>query len=156
MAAKNEKLPFTMYPAGGTAMLTVRQVGQVIAGAAEQTTGAKAYPISMYNLTWKEFLKIVYEARGMGARRKIISIPPWAMKMGVTSVVKEYAEKGIEGGMDPLELPYIMDINLFIPDSYAKELGATEDDIRAAIFDSIRVSQLSYDGAVNLLGMKGE
>ena len=151
-----DKLPFTMYPAGGTAMLTVRQVGQVIAGAAEQTTGAKAYPISMYNLTWKEFLKIVYEARGMGARRKIISIPPWAMKMGVTSVVKEYAEKGIEGGMDPLELPYIMDINLFIPDSYAKELGATEDDIRAAIFDSIRVSQLSYDGAVNLLGMKGE
>ena len=151
-----DKLPFTMYPAGGTAMLTVRQVGQVIAGAAEQTTGAKAYPISMYNLTWKEFLKIVYEARGMGARRKIISIPPWAMKMGVTSVVKEYAEKGIEGGMDPLELPYIMDINLFIPDSYATELGATEDDIRAAIFDSIRVSQLSYDGAVNLLGMKGE
>ena len=31
-----EKMPFTMYPAGGTAMLTVRQVGQAMVGAAEQ------------------------------------------------------------------------------------------------------------------------
>ena len=31
-----DKWPFTMYPKGGTAMLTCRQVGQVIAGAAEK------------------------------------------------------------------------------------------------------------------------
>lgn len=151
-----DKLPFTMYPAGGTAMLTVRQVGQVIVGAAEKSTGAKAWPISMYNLTWKEFLKIVYEARGMGANRTIISVPPWMMKMGVSSVVKEYAARGIEGGIDPLELPYIMDRNLFIPDNFAKELGATEDDIRSAIFDSIQVSQAAFDGKVTLLEMKSE
>ncbi len=151
-----DSLPFTMYPAGGTAMLTVHQVGQVIVGAAERSGGAKAWPIAMYNMTWKEFLKIVYEARGMGSNRKIISIPPWAMKMGVGSVVKEYAEKGIEGGLDPLELPYIMDLNLFIPDSYARELGAEDDDIRAAIFDSIRISQAVSDGKAELLGMKGE
>ena len=71
-----DKLPFTMYPAGGTAMLTVRQVGQVIVGAAEKSKGAKAWPISMYNMTWKEFLKIVYAARGMGDNRKIISVAP--------------------------------------------------------------------------------
>lgn len=151
-----DKLPFTLYPGGGTAMLTVRQVGQVIVGAAERSTGAKAWPISMYNLTWKEFLKIVYEARGMGADRKILSIPPWMMRMGVSSVVKEYEAKGIEGGIDPLELPAIMDVNMFIPDSYARELGATEDDIRGAIFDSIRVSQEAFDGKVTLLGMKSE
>ena len=151
-----DSLPFTMYPAGGTAMLTVRQVGQVIVGAAEKSTGAKAWPIAMYNMTWKEFLKIVYEARGMGSKRKILSIPPWAMKMGVKDVVKEYAAKGIEGGLDPLELPYIMDLNLFIPDSFSRELGAEDDDIRSAIFDSIRVSQAAYEGKVSLLGMKGE
>ena len=151
-----DRLPFTMYPAGGTAMLTVRQVGQVIVGAAEKSTGAKAWPISMYNMNWKEFLKIVYEARGMGANRKIISIPPWIMRLGVSSVVKEYEAKGIEGGIDPLELPAIMDLNMFISDSYARELGATDDDIRSAIFDSIRVSQAAFDGKANLLGMKGE
>ncbi len=151
-----DKLPFTLYPAGGTAMLTVRQVGEVIVGAAERSKGAKAWPISMYNLTWKEFLKIVYDARGMGANRKIISIPPWMMKMGLGSVVKDYKARGVDSGIDPMGLPDIMDLNLFIPDRYAKELGATDDDIKAAIFDSIKVSVASDEGKVQLLGMKGE
>ncbi|MBE6783038.1 MAG: NAD-dependent epimerase/dehydratase family protein [Ruminococcaceae bacterium] len=151
-----DSLPFTMYPGGGTAMLTVRQVGEVIVGAAEKSKGAKAWPISMYNQTWKEFLKIVYAARGMGEDRKIISVAPWMMRMGLGGVKKEYAEKGIESGIDVDGLADIMAINLFIDRKYSVELGATEDDIKAAIFDSIKVSQASYDGTVELLGMKGE
>ncbi len=151
-----DKLPCTLYPAGGTAMLTVRQVGEVIVGAAEKSKGAKAWPISMYNLTWKEFLKIVYDARGMGPDRKIISVKPWMMRMGLGSVVKDYEKRGVDSGIDPMGLPEIMDVNLFIPDRYAKELGATDDDIKAAIFDSIKVSVASDSGKVQLLGMKGE
>ena len=151
-----DKLPFTMYPGGGTAMLTVRQVAEVIVGAAEKSKGAKAWPISMYNQTWTEFLKIVYAARGMGDDRKVISVAPWMMRMGLGGVKKEYAEKGIESGIDVDGLADIMAINLFIDRKYSVELGATEDDIRAAIFDSIKVSQASYDGTVELLGMKGE
>ena len=151
-----DKLPLTMYPGGGTAMLTVRQVGEVIVGAAEKSKGAKAWPISMYNQTWKEFLKIVYAARGMGENRKILSVAPWMMRMGLGKVKKEYAAKGIESGIDVDGLADIMDINLFIDRKYAVELGATEDDIKAAITDSIKVSQASYDGTVELLEMKGE
>ena len=151
-----DKLPCTMYPGGGTAMLTVRQVGEVIVGAAEKSKGAKAWPISMYNQTWKEFLKIVYAARGMGENRKILSVAPWMMRMGLGKVKKEYAAKGIESGIDVDGLADIMDINLFIDRKYAVELGATEDDIKAAITDSIKVSQASYDGTVKLLEMKGE
>ena len=151
-----DKLPFTMYPGGGTAMLTVRQVGEVIVGAAEKSKGAKAWPISMYNLTWKEFLKIVYAARGMGEDRKIISVAPWMMRMGLGGVKKEYAAKGIESGIDVDGLADIMGLNLFIDDKYSKELGATEDDIKSAIFDSIKVSQAVFDGKAKLLGMKGE
>ncbi len=151
-----DKLPCTMYPGGGTAMLTVRQVGEVIVGAAEKSKGAKAWPISMYNQTWKEFLKIVYAARGMGNNRKIISIPPWMMRMGLGGVKKEYAEKGIESGIDVDGLADIMDINLFIDRKYSVELGATEDDIVSAITDSIKVSQAVFDGKAKLLEMKGE
>lgn len=151
-----DKLPCTLYPRGGTAMLTVRQVGQVIVGAAEKSKGAKAWPISMYNYTWKEFLKIVYDARGMGANRKIVGIPPWMMRMGLGGVVKDYEKRGVDSGIDPMGLPEIMDINLFIPDRFAKELGATDDDMNAAIFDSIKVSVASYEGKVELLAMKGE
>jgi nucleoside-diphosphate-sugar epimerase len=151
-----DKLPFTMYPGGGTAMLTVRQVGEVIVGAAEKSKGANAIPIGMYNLAWKEFLKIVYAARGMGENRKIISIPAWMMRMGLGGVKKEYAEKGIESGIDVDGLADIMNINLFIDPKYSIELGATEDDIVAAITDSIKISQDFYDGKIKLLGMKGE
>ena len=151
-----DKLPCTMYPGGGTAMLTVRQVGQVIVGAAEKSKGAKAWPIGMYNLTWKEFLKIVYDARGMGPNRKIISVPAWMMKMGLGGVIKDYEARGIESGIDPLGLPDIMNLNLFIPDRYAKELDATEDDIKAAIFDSIKVSVAAAEGKVELLVMNAK
>ena len=151
-----DKLPCTLYPKGGTAMLTVRQVGEVIVGAAEKSKGAKAWPIAMYNMKWDEFLKIVYAARGMGENRKIIGIPPWMMRMGLGGVVKEYKEKGIDSGIDPMGLPEIMDLNLFIDRKYSEELGATEDDIKAAIYDSIKVSVASYEGKVKLLEMKGE
>jgi hypothetical protein len=110
----------------------------------------------MYNMDWKRFLKIVYAARGMGNNRKIISIPPWMMRMGLGGVKKEYAAKGIESGIDVDGLADIMDINLYMDTKYSIELGATEDDIEAAITDSIKVSQAAYDGTVKLLEMKGE
>jgi len=151
-----DKWPFTMYPKGGTAMLTCRQVGEVICGAAErEEPGFEAFPIGMYNQTWNEFLSIVYDARGM-AGRKILGVAPWMMKMGMKKVVKDYKERGIDSGMDPYNLPDIMDINLFIDRKYAEMLGATEDDIKSAIFDSIKVSEASFKGTVELLEMKGE
>ncbi|MCM1285352.1 MAG: NAD(P)-dependent oxidoreductase [Acetobacter sp.] len=151
-----DKWPFTMYPKGGTAMLTCRQVGQVIAGAAvKDAKGFEAIPIGMYNMKWDKFLGIVYDARGMSGR-KIVGCAPWMMKMGMGKIVKEYAEKGIDSGIDPLHLPYIMDYDLFINSTYAKELGATEDDIEYAIHDSIKVSVAAYNGTAKLLEMKGE
>ena len=158
--ASMDKLSFTMYPKGGTAMLTVRQVGEALAGAAEKLgnefKGFYAWPIAMYNKTWSEFLKIVYDARGMGNNRKVIGVPSWMMRMGVKGVIKEYKEKGIEAGIDANYLPYIMNLNLFIDNKYAKDLGVTEDDMSAAIFDSITVSVASYKGEVELVPMRGE
>lgn len=153
-----DKLPFTLYPKGGTAMLTCRQVGQAIAGAAENKQGKRffeAIPIGMYNMKWDEFLGYVYEARGMH-NRKIVGIPPFMMKMGMGKIVKDYKERGIESGMDPLQLPYIMDIDLFIDNKYCRDLGVEDDDIEAAITDSIKVSVASFEGKVKLLDMKGE
>lgn len=152
-----DKWPFTMYPKGGTAMLTCRQVGQAIAGAAlRDKPGFEAIPISMYNMKWNKFLSIVYEARGMGADRKILGVSPAMMKMGMFKVAKDYKKRGIDSGMDPFNLPDIMDIDLFINNEYTKELGVEDDDIEAAIADSIRVSEAAYNGTVKLLEMKGE
>lgn len=152
-----DKLPFTLYPKGGTAMLTVRQVGEVIVGAAEKTKGAKAWPISCYNMKWDEFLKIVYDARGMGPNRKIIGVPWWAMAMGMFGPAKDYKDRNVDSGINPFGLPKIMDLCLYMDTDYAyKDLGATPDDIKAAIFDSIKVSVDVAEKGVQLLGMKGE
>ena len=64
----------TMYPKGGSTMVTVHQVGQAIAGALERNKGGKCYPIGYYNLTWKELLKIVHKYLGCPDKR-IITIP---------------------------------------------------------------------------------
>ena len=92
----------------------------------------------------------------MGADRKIVGVPAWMMKLGMKKVVNDYKARGIDSGMDPYQLPYIMNLNLFIDNKYAKALGVEEDDIKAAIFDSIKVSVASYEGKVQLLDMKGE
>lgn len=152
-----DNLPFTMYPAGGTAMLTCNQVGQALAGAAVQKPGYgfRAIPIGMYNLTWKEFLAIVYDARGMHGR-KVVSIAPWMMKLGMKSVQKDYEARNIESGMDPFQLPYTMDYNLFIDPTETKALGVKEADIKKAIFDSIDLSIKAVNGTAKLVGMEGE
>lgn len=155
--AMMDKLPFTMYPKGGTAMLTCRQVGEVICGAAErEKPGFEAFPIAMYNMKWDEFLSYVYDARGMGKDRKIVGVAPWMMKMGMIKIAMDYKKRKIDSGMDPFGLPDIMDYDLFIDKAYSVELGATEDDIVAAITDSIKVSVAAYNGTVKLLEMKGE
>ena len=149
--------PFTMYPAGGTAMLTARQVGEVICGSAtREAKGFQAFPISMYNMKWRPFMQIVYNARGMGANRKIIYVPPIAMKFGVIKMAKYYKDHGLEPGITAFKIADIMDLDLFIDDYYAKMLGATEDDIEAAIFDSIKLSVEAYEGKANLVEMKCE
>ncbi len=152
-----DKLPATFYPAGGTAMLTIRQVGEACYGAATRTKGARAYPVACYNMKWTEFLKIVYAARGMGENRPIVSIPPWMMAMYMPTFKMDYKKRGIESGMDPMQLPYIMDICLFFDtDTMYHDLGVTPDDIKAAITDSIKVScEVALEGK-QLLGMKGE
>ena len=142
--------PITFYPKGGTAMLTVRQVAQVIVGAAEKSKGKKTYPISYYNYTWNDFLAIVHEAMGK-PNRKIINITNWMFKLFGLTMRKQYKDKGIESGIDPVGLADIMCMNTFIDNKWAKYLGATDDNIKAAIFDSsTAVFRSEYSGILLL------
>lgn len=92
----------------------------------------------------------------MGADRKILGVAPWMMKMGMVKPAKDYKDRNVDSGIDPFNLPYVMDIDLFINDAYSRALGVEDDDIEEAIADSIRVSVASYNGTVKLLEMKGE
>ena len=159
-----ENMPVTMYSKGGTAMLTVRQVGEAMVGAAEHAYAAaekgegkfRAYGISCYNYTWEQFLKIVYRAMDGIPDRKIVGVPTWMFKAFGLKMRKDYANRGIQSGIDPVGLADIMDRNLFIPTDDCKELGCTPDDIEKAIFDSIALSMEAFKGTAQLVEMKGE
>ena len=46
--------------------------------------------------------------------------------------------------------------NTFIDKKWAVSLGVTEDDIKSAIFDSVKLSVDAFTGAQELVSMKGE
>ena len=146
----------TMYPKGGSTMVTVHQVGQAIAGALERNKGGKCYPIGYYNLTWKELLRIVHKYLGC-PDKKIITIPAWMYALGCKMIMKEQKEKGIQGGLHMVKFADIMCSNLFIDKSEGcEELGVTDDDIDAAIGDSILLCKAVIEKKTEVLSMKGE
>ncbi len=146
----------TIYPSGGTTMVTVQQVAQCIAGAIENGKGNTAYPVGYYNMTWREFLKVVHNSIGMPNRR-IITIPKFVYKMFAGKLVKEYKEKNIEPGLDPYSLGDLMSMNLFInKDIIQNELGVTEDDIEKEIGESFKMSLKILNGKEDAIGMKAE
>ncbi|MDO4622814.1 MAG: NAD(P)-dependent oxidoreductase [Eubacteriales bacterium] len=146
----------TMYPKGGTTMVTVHQVGEALAGAVEKNKGGHCYPIGYYNLTWKEMLAIAHKHMGV-PDKKILTIPNWMYAMGGKKLMKEQKANNIEGGLHMVKFTDLQCSNLFIDKGLGCEkLGVQPDDIDAAIGDSIRLCMDIVNNKVETLGMKGE
>lgn len=147
---------FTLYPNGGTTMVTVKQVGQCIAGALERGKGGKNYPVGYFNLTWKEMLEIIHKHMGVPDKR-IVTIPKFLYRLGMKSIINDYKEKGIEPGLDPIGLVEIMTRQAFIDKkTIVEELGVEGDDIDRAIGESISLCMEVLDGKQQTISMKGE
>lgn len=152
------KMPrVTMWPKGGSTMVTVKQVGQAIAGAIERNKGGNCYPIGYYNLTWKEMLTICHKHLGC-PNKKIITIPDWMYAMAGKNIVKQQKKQGIQGGLDMIKFTELQCSNQFIEKELGSvPLGVEPDDIDAAIGDSIKLCVDILDGkAKNIVAMKGE
>lgn len=146
----------TMYPRGGTTMVTVKQVGQAIAGALENNKGGKNYPVGYYNMEWTELLSIFHKYMGV-PDKKIVTIPDFLFKMSARGIEKKHKEAGIEGGLYMPEFAKVMTSNAFIDKkTIVEELGVEPDDIDAAIGESVKLSLEVLDGKVETVDMKGE
>ena len=147
----------TMWSKGGSTMVTVKQVGQAIAGAIERNKGGNCYPIGYYNLTWKEMLAICHKHLGC-PNKKIITIPDWMYGMAGKSLVKQQKKQGIQGGLDMIKFTELQCSNQFIDKELGCiPLGVEPDDIDAAIGDSVKLCVDILDGkAKNIVAMKGE
>lgn len=146
----------TMYPKGGTTMLTVKQVAQCIAGALETNSGGNNYPVGYYNMTWKEMLAIFHKYMGV-PDKKIVTIPTFLYKLGMKRMVKSYEERGLEPGLDPMGLAEIMTRNAFIDKTLiVNAFNVKEDDIDKAIGESVKLCLNIIDDSAETIDMKGE
>jgi nucleoside-diphosphate-sugar epimerase len=148
------KMPLgTFYPRGGTSMVTVRQVGQCIAGALERSRGAQNYPVGYYNLEWRELLRIIHKHMGMPSR-PVITIPDWMFGLYGASVTRQLRKAGRQGGLDYARFASLMCANAFIdPAIIVDKLGVTPDDIDAAIGQSVQLCLEILRGQSEAVGM---
>lgn len=146
----------TMYPTGGTTMVTVKQVAECIAGAVEYNVGGNNYPVGYYNMTWKEMLAIIHKHMGT-PNKKITTIPTFLYKLGMKKLVKEQQQNNIDGGLRMVEFSKIMTSNLFIDKKIIVEkLKVRPDNIDQAIGESVKLCLDLLDGKADAIGMKGE
>ena len=147
----------TLFPKGGTTMVTVRQVAQAMAGALERTKGGQCWPIGYYNMSWKELYGIVHKHMGY-KNRKVITIPTWMFKLGIKAMEKKLRKPGAEGGLYMPKFADIQCVETYIDkEQGCIPLGVQEDDIDTAIGESMRQSMDVIDGKVqNVIAMKGE
>lgn len=146
----------TLYPAGGSAMVTVHQVGQALAGALERNHGGNLYPIGYYNMTWKEMLTIAHKYLGC-PDKPIITIPDWMYTLGALKIMADQKKHNIQGGLRMDKFTELQCRNLFIDKELGcVPLGVEEDDITCAIGDSILLSRDVALGRKKVMGMRGE
>jgi len=144
------------WPKGGTSMVTIKQVAECIAGAIERGKGGVCYPVGYYNMTWREFLKIVNKYMGC-PNKKIITIPTFLYKLSAKKSKKEYEKRGIQPGLDPVEFADIMTSCTYIDKKTIKdELGVNEDDIEKAIGESITYCMEILEKKEEVIGMKAK
>lgn len=147
----------TMWPKGGTTMVTVRQVGEATVGALDKNEGGHFYPIGYYNMEWTRMLKLFHKAMGC-PDKPIKIIPNWMFAMGGKMINKKNKKAGIEAGLNMAKFSRMMCSNAFIePSLGCLPLGVTGDDIEKAIEDSIKLSMLAIEGKVEgMVEMKAE
>ena len=130
----------TFWPKGGTAMVTVKQAGQAIAGALERNCGGNCYPIGYFNMTWRQMLSLFHDAMGC-PRRKIVTVTDWMFAVAAKRIETKRRKRGVEGGLFLPEFVKMQCSEQFIDRSLGCDaLGVQSDDIERAIGESVRLS----------------
>ncbi len=144
------------YPGGGSAMVTARQAGQAIAGALTRNQGGNCYPIGWHQLSWVELLTVAKRQLGCEGKR-IVTVPKWMFALGCAALMAKRKKAGQEGGLHMVRFAGVMCASTYIDKSLGCEkLGVTEDDIEAAICESMQLCADILDGRTGAVGMKGE
>lgn len=122
--------------AGGSACITMNQVGVATANACEIHQGHKCYPIGNVNLKYKEMMEIF--AGQLGLERKITAMQPDYFIQKAKQQLNALEQAGKESAYDPIGILELENEDFFIDPTFAMtELSYGAEDINSAIKESI-------------------
>lgn len=123
---------------GGTAMVTVRQVAEAAIGALEHGEHGGKYAICDTNMKHQEFFQIIADT--LGQENTVVQVVPLEqMKPAYAQGDKHAAMEGREHGIHVAVTADIQDRDAYLnPEDTMPILKYNQDDIRAAIIESIR------------------
>jgi len=122
--------------AGGSACITMNQVGLAAAHASVLSTGHKCYPIGNQNLTYVEIFQLF--AKALNISCEIVSQYPEFFRKEAEQNLEKLKAAGMESAYDPIGLLDIEDYLLYIdPLPAMQALNYQPEDIATAIQESV-------------------
>lgn len=133
----NSALPWVFYPDGGSAMVSVEEVGQAAVAALERGQGGKLYPVCGENLSWVEFLQRL--GTQLGKVKPVLTLPRWMVTFAMVLVMAYYRLKGLESGLNMKEFVEIQTRMGFMDGERTRqELGYSSFNLDEALRQTVR------------------
>ncbi|MDN6195490.1 MAG: NAD-dependent epimerase/dehydratase family protein [Atopostipes suicloacalis] len=131
---------------GGTAAVTVKQVAQAAVGALEKGEHRGTYALGGINISHKEFMDRIVKALGQEETTNVPVVPLEAVMDKYRELDEQTAAAGKEHGIHMEMNAEMNSRNLFIdPTEVMKELGYEEDDVNAAIEETLEIIKKEYE-----------
>ncbi len=123
---------------GGTALVTVRQAAQAMAGALERGRGGRAYPVGGHNVQWTDLVRMIHTLQ-QTPEKKIKPLAPRAFQARMKQREAELAAGNREGGLDPVGMIPFRGAEAFIDRRIASDfLGVEESSLEEALEQTLR------------------
>lgn len=127
--------PVAVLP-GSTSSVTVGQVAQAAVGAMEHGEHGGRYPINAYDLSYAEFHRMCCEALGRDPE-DVVVVPLEAVLPAYAAADEQTAAAGVEHGIHLTDSARFQARDAVSDPALSAVLGITEDDVPAAIRESL-------------------
>lgn len=124
-------------PAGGTTMVTAKQVGEAAVGAMEFGVHEGRYPIAAVNMKFTEFYQYMVDVLGQAST--VVATPLEHIKPAMEKHDEATAQAGLEHGMHLAVMAEVQARDAFVDPELTAVLQIKQDDVVAEIIKSLKL-----------------
>jgi len=121
-----EKMPFVLFPDGGTAAIHVTGVAESIVAAASNGVNGERYPVCNGNIKYRTMINYMLACSGIS--KKFVKLPAWIGYLSGLWMIAKEKRHGLQSGLNLSKLMIqILSKDLFFdPKETQKKLGYDE------------------------------